>query len=461
MNKFRFHLKPAQIILLGFAFIILAGGLLLSLPISSKDGSFTPLLDSFFTAASACCVTGLTVVNTAEHWSLFGQIIILLLIQVGGLGFMTLITTVLVVTGRRITLKDRRVIQESLNLSQRSGIVRFVKFLMKFTFTIELIGAGLLTIRFLSDYKPLEALWMGIFHSVSAFCNAGFDVIGQSSLMPYAQDTAVNIIIILLVVMGGLGFPVWVELGRIITERKTCKYTLRQKISRLSLHTKLVLTATAFLIISGTVFTFLTEHNNPSTMGGYSLHGKILASLFHSVALRTAGFVTIDYSGLKYATEFFSVILMMIGGSPCGTAGGIKTISVTVIILAVMSLIKDKDSICAFKRSISIKILQKALAVTIIMLTLLILSATLLSITEVGIDFEYEFLDLIFESASALGTVGSTTGITPHLTQIGKVIIMFCMFTGRLGPITIAISFTTTNTDKNKIHYPNEDILVG
>lgn len=461
MDKLKLSLKPTQILVLGFLFLIFSGGVLLSLPLSSADGSFTPFLDSLFTSASATCVTGLTVVNTAQHWSFFGKLIILMLIQIGGLGFITLMTAVLLLAGKRITLKERVVIQESLNLSKKHGIVRFVKFLAKFTLAIELIGAIILTFCFLSDYSPLKAVGMGIFHSISAFCNAGFDIIGTNSLMPYAEDIIVNIVIMLLVITGGLGFPVWVDLLGLINNDKEKKLKIKQKIKKLSLHSKLVLISTVILILSGALFTFVFECNNPDTMGNYSTSGKILASFFHSVVLRTAGFLTMDYSGLRYSTEFLSIILMMIGGSPCGTAGGIKTISAAIILLAVISIIKDKDSIYAFRRSISFRILQKALTVTILMLTILLLATTVLSVTEANMRFDYEFIDLLFETASALGTVGSSVGLTPYLSGIGKVIIIICMFIGRLGPITVAISFMTPNTDKNKIHYPAEDVLVG
>ncbi len=461
MDKLKLSLKPTQILVLGFLFLIFSGGVLLSLPLSSADGSFTPFLDSLFTSASATCVTGLTVVNTAQHWSFFGKLIILMLIQIGGLGFITLMTAVLLLAGKRITLKERVVIQESLNLSKKHGIVRFVKFLAKFTLAIELIGAIILTFCFLSDYSPLKAVGMGIFHSISAFCNAGFDIIGTNSLMPYAEDIIVNIVIMLLVITGGLGFPVWVDLLGLINNDKEKKLKIKQKIKKLSLHSKLVLISTVILILSGALFTFVFECNNPDTMGNYSTSGKILASFFHSVVLRTAGFLTMDYSGLRYSTEFLSIILMMIGGSPCGTAGGIKTISAAIILLAVISIIKDKDSIYAFRRSISFRILQKALTVTILMLTILLLATTVLSVTEANMRFDYEFIDLLFETASALGTVGSSVGLTPYLSGIGKVIIIICMFIGRLGPITVAISFMTPNKDKNKIHYPAEDVLVG
>ena len=461
MDKLKKNIKPSHILVFGFMLMIFLGGCLLCLPISSADGSYTPFLDCLFTATSASCVTGLTTLNTAEHWSLFGKIVILMLIQVGGLGFVTLFTTVLLVAGRRITLKERIVVQQTLNLSRHSGIVRFVKFLMTFTIAMELGGALILAIRFMADYPPVRSLWYGIFHSISAFCNAGFDIIGPNSLSDYAQDFTVNIVIMLLVVTGGLGFPIWVELFGFLHGRKRGYRSLKYRVSKLSLHTKLVLVTTFILIVSGAFVTFILEYKNPETIGGFTTGGKIIASFFHSVILRTAGFFTINMGALKDSTKFLSIILMMIGGSPCGTAGGIKTIPVALVTLAAISLIKERDSICAFKRSISLNVLQKALAVIILMLSILMLSATILSITEADMAYEYEFLDLLFEVASALGTVGSSVGITPHLSVLGKINIMICMFIGRLGPITIAITFLTDDRDKNKIHYPQEDILVG
>jgi trk system potassium uptake protein TrkH len=458
MNKIKTGLTPTQILVFGFIVMILIGSFILCLPISSAKHEVTPLLDCLFTSTSASCVTGLVTLNTAEHWSLFGKIVILLLIQIGGLGFITLMTTVLLIAGQRITLKERIVIKEALNINKSNGIPGFVTFLARFTFASELIGAIILTFCFLPDYPPLKAFGMGIFHSISAFCNAGFDILGDSSMIPYAESYAVNITVILLVITGGLGFPVWVELLGLF---KSKKKGIAFKLKFLSLHTKLVLVTSAVLIIAGTVITFVFEYSNPTTIGSYSLHGKLLSSLFNSVVLRTAGFVSFDYGGLRQPTEFASILLMMIGGSPCGTAGGIKTVSVTVIFLAVISLLQDKDSIYAFKRSISFKALQKALTVTIMLTSILIVASTLLSLTEVNTGYDYEFLDLFFEAASALGTVGSTTGITPYLSPLGKVIIIVCMFIGRLGPVTIAISFLSTDNDKNKLHYPNEDVLVG
>ena len=463
MNRILRSIKPTQLFVLSFVFVIFFGAFLLWLPISSASGEFTPFLDCLFTATSASCVTGLTVVNTAAHWSAFGKIVVISMIQVGGLGFITLITVIFLLAGKRITLKERVLIQETFNLSQTHGIVRFVKFLSLFTFTVEVIGAIILTLRFIPDYGFPGAIPMGIFHSISAFCNAGFDIIGSSSISPYVDDPVINIVLMALVITGGLGFPVWVELIGLRKALKKSKETpsFRIAVKKLSVHTKIVVCTTLILIFSGAFLTFILEYNNPLTLGELSMQGKIFASFFHSVVLRTAGFFSIDMAGLHHSTEFLSIILMMIGGSPCGTAGGMKTISVAVVLLAVISLVKDRDSIIAFKRSISFNSLQKALAVIILMLTILMTATTLLSITEVNMAFDYEFIDLMFEVASALGTVGNSIGITPYLTSIGKVIIMLCMFIGRLGPITIAIAFMSTNSDKNKIHYPTEDVMVG
>lgn len=461
MNKLKKTIKPGQILVLGFLVMIFLGGFLLWLPISSADGTFTPFLDCLFTSTSASCVTGLTTINTAEHWSIFGKIVILALIQVGGLGFITLFITVLMVTGRRITLNERRVFQQTFNLTKHSGIVRFVRFLMTFTVVAELGGALLLALRFMVDYPPLKAIGFGIFHAISAFCNAGFDIVGTVSLSDYAQDFAINIVIIALVITGGVGFPVWIEFAELIRNRNRNKTSLKYKLSKLSLHTKLVLTSTVVLLVLGNVATLCFEFNNPKTIGTFTAGGKVLASFFYSVVLRTAGFFTISSGGLNSSTKFISVILMMIGGSPCGTAGGIKTIPIAVVAITAASLLKEKDSVHSFKRSISLNVIQKSLAVIALMLSILVLSTTVLSITEANMPFEYEFLDLLYEVSSALGTVGSSVGLTPYLSIAGKINIMICMFIGRLGPITIAISFLTDDPDKNKIHYPQENVLVG
>lgn len=456
------RLKPTQIIVLSFLIIILVGAFFLSLPISSASGTHTPFIDALFTATSATCVTGLVVVSTVSHWSLFGQFVIFILIQIGGLGIMTIVTATFMVFGKKITLKERVIIQESFNLFQNNGLVAFVKYIVTMTLIIEAIGAIFLAFKFIPEYGFLDGLFKSVFHSVSAFCNAGFDIIGETSLMKYHDDVYINFIIMKLIVLGGLGFTVCHELIDMFVDVFKKKYELKMGIKRLSLHTKLVLTITSILIVFGFVAFFVLEYNNPKTIAGMGIGDKMLASLFQSVTLRTAGFATIDEGGLTYASKFLSVIFMMIGGSPSGTAGGIKTVTMGVVIIAVISVIKGNDSIDVYGRSISLYNLQKALSVFMLLLSFLIVGSIVLACTEMNMLRQFEFLDLLFETASALGTVGVSTGITPFLSQHAKVVITVFMFIGRLGPVTIAVAVASRRkSTTNLLHYPEGKILVG
>jgi len=456
------NLKPAQVIVIGFLFIILFGAFLLSMPFASQDGKDICFLDALFTASSAVCVTGLVVINTLEHWSIFGKIIILFLIQIGGIGFMSLVTIIMVFLGKRITLKERIIIQESFNLSHFHGMVSFVTRIVKGTLIIETIGAVILSLRFIPEYGFSSGIFKGIFHSVSAFCNAGFDILGKSSLIPYSNDIIINVVIMLLIIIGGLGFTVWIDIINFFKSTKERNFTIKRGFRNLSLHSKIVLIMTFSLIIFGWIFFFVSEFANYQTIGGERIDHKLLISLFQSVSLRTAGFDTINQSGLNYSSKLMSIILMAIGGSPGGTAGGIKTVTIGVIILSIRSVIKGSDSINVFRRSISFYNLQKSLSVTMMIFSCILLSTMLLSFSEVNMNYDYEFIDLLFETTSALGTVGITVGITPYLSSFGKVVIIICMFIGRLGPVTIAVALAAKqNRNQNLIHYPEEKVLVG
>lgn len=456
------NLNATQIIVLGFLFIILSGALLLMLPISSNNGESVGFIDALFTSTSAVCVTGLVTVNTLTHWTVFGKIVIMFLIQVGGLGFMSLVTIILVILGKKITLKERFIIQESFNLSHFHGMVVFVKKIVIGTLIFEGIGALLLSFVFIREFGFINGIAKSIFHSISAFCNAGFDIVGDSSISNYSSNYIVNFVIMALIIIGGLGFTVWVDVLKVFRNR-TCKlYNIRKLFSGLTLHTKLVLSITTVLILFGWIFFFISEFNNKATLGNMRFDHKLLASLFQSVTLRTAGFCTIDQGGMNYSSQLMSVILMAIGGSPGGTAGGIKTVTVGVIVLSIMSVIKGNDSINVFKKSISFYTLQKSLSVFFMIICSIFISTMCLSFSEAGSTYNYEFMDLLFETTSALGTVGLSFGITPMLSSIGKIVIAACMFIGRLGPVTIAVALASKHdTAKNLLHYPEEKILVG
>ena len=336
--------RPGRTILLGFLFVILFGACLLHLPIAARDHSVTAFVDCLFTATSATCVTGLVVVDTWQHWTVFGQIVVLGLIQIGGLGVMSVTALVSFFMGRTITVRERLEMSASLSLDDISGIVRLMREVMLFTAAIELAGTALLSIRFIPQFGIAEGLWKAFFHAVSAFCNAGFDLMGQreafSNLSDYAQDPLVNLVIIALIVMGGLGFLVWRDLRA------------NRKWNRLSVHTRLVLIMTALLLIGGTLAIFVLEYSNPQTLGNMPVGNRVLASLFQATTCRTAGFNTIDQGALRSGTAVICILLMFVGGSSGSTAGGIKTTSVAVLILAAWSVLRSRRDITVFHRRI-------------------------------------------------------------------------------------------------------------
>lgn len=452
-------LKPGQIISLGFLLIMLLGALLLMLPISTKAGAVTPFIDALFTATSAVCVTGLVTLCTEAHWSMFGKAIILLLIQIGGLGFVSIVMSIMTIIGKKITLKERIIIQESFNLNTISGMVSFIKKVVKAALIIEALGAFILFIRFLFQYSFLNALINGIFHSVSAFCNAGFDILGENSLTNYSGDYIVMPVMMFLIFSGGIGFTVIFDLVERTKDFLKKESSLKVSLKKLTLHSKLALLVSFILIVLGSVLFFFIEYNNPLTLAPLRLDNKIIASCFQSVSLRTAGYYSISQGGLTDASKFISIILMAIGGSPGGTAGGIKTVTLGIILIAVVSVIKGNDSISAFKKSISLHTLQKALAVIMMIVSIISLSTILISFAE--IDSNFSFIDILFEVTSAIGTTGLTTGITPALSTFSKAILIICMFIGRLGPITLAVAIASKKGGNNLLHYPEEKIIVG
>ncbi len=451
--------SPAKVLVSGFLAIILTGTFLLALPIASRNGESVGLLNALFTSTSAVCVTGLVVVNTYAHWTFFGQLVILLLIQVGGLGFMSMITAVFLFFKRKITLKDRILIKEAYNQDRLGGMVKLVMNVIKGTLIIEGVCAFLLSIIFIEKGAGFfQGIWQGIFISISAFCNAGFDNIGSSSLMAYKSNLFVNLIVMFLITAGGIGFAVWFDLQNVSKVWKK-EISLKLFLRRLSLHTKIVLISSTILVLVGALFTFVVEYNNPATLGYLPLETKVLASFFQSVTLRTAGFNTIDISQASNSTQFFYILEMFIGGSPGGTAGGVKTVTISVIFIAIISALKGRNKMVVFNRHLKDEVLYKALAVIMLNISMVVFSTMILTLSE-G-DHSYRFIDYLFETASAVGTVGLTLGLTPDLTSIGKVVIICCMFFGRLGPITIALAFTSKSQGSSPINYPDENVLVG
>lgn len=455
-KKFAWKCSPTQLILLGFLCVILIGTLLLCLPFATKSGHSAPFVDALFTATTAVCVTGLVVVETAGYWSLFGQIVILLLIQCGGLGIISFTTATLLILRRKVTLRDRILLEEAFNLNSLSGLLRFLKKVFLGTFVVEGIGAVCSAFSFVPVYGWGKGIWYSVFHSVSAFCNAGLDVLGADSLIPFRYDVCLNLTTMLLIILGGLGFPVWWDLifnaRRVVKEKHSARHFFR----RLSLHSKLVLTFTAGLVGVGTLFVFLVERNNPGTLGGESLPHQILLSAFQAVTLRTAGFCTIPQQNLTNAGAFFSMLCMFVGGSPIGTAGGIKTTTLAVLVLTVWCLIRGRQETTVFGRRLSQDTIRKALGVVVFSMAAICIAITMLLVFEEG-----SFLDLTYEVISATATVGLSRNVSMGLSMAGKIVIIICMYLGRTGPISLAIALGKKKEQKGNFSYPTEDIPVG
>jgi len=445
----RLKVTPTQMIVVGFAAIIFIGALLLNMPMASKDGQPVGFINAVFTSTSAVCVTGLVVVDTGTYWTVFGQVVILFLIQIGGLGFMTMSTLLSLLLGRRITLRERLLIQESLNRFDLEGLVRLTKNIIIATFAIEIIGAVFFLLVFIPDYGLKKGIAFGVFHSISAFCNAGFDLLGDfRSFTPYANNFILNTNAMLLIVTGGLGFSVWMDIYRAIKERS---------LRNITLHGKVVLSATFILIIIGAVFVFILEINNPDTIKNLPLSGKVMASFFHSVTPRTAGFNTLDTGALSLPTKFMTIIMMFIGGSPGSTAGGIKTATAAILFLTVLAVIKGKEDTEVFKRHLPKYLVYRAMAVVAVSLSLVVIVTMVLSITE-----RADFMTLFFEATSAFGTVGLSLGITPNLSLLGRIIISITMFAGRVGPLTLILALAQrASKNKGSMKYPEDRIMVG
>lgn len=454
-RKKKGRFSTTRIIIFGFFTAIVVGTVLLMLPVSSAEGVRTGWSDALFTATTSICVTGLVTVNTFENWSLFGQMVILLLIQFGGLGIITFTTTILLILRRRITLKERMLIQEAYNLDTLRGMVRLTRKILKGTLIIEAAGAILYSVVFIPEFGFLPGIWKAVFNSVSAFCNAGMDILGPDSLGPYRGSVIVNLTTSLLIILGGIGFPVWWDLIRVGKLRLEESFGPRIFWKKLQLHTKLALLITFGLIFGGALLILIMEYKNPLTLGRLAFPEKIMASLFQSVTLRTAGFATIPQQFFHPDTTFLFLIFMFIGGSPSGTAGGVKTVTLAVLVLSVFSVIRGRGDVEVFGRRIPDSYVKKALAVVGIGIFTVCVSVMALCLVE-----NMEFLDLIFEVFSAMGTVGLTRGITAALSLAGKIIIIITMFLGRIGPITMALAFNRKGR-KSLRHYPDDKIMVG
>lgn len=452
----KLRLSTMQMIVFGFMFVILVGAVVLWLPISNVGGRID-FIDALFTATSAVCVTGLMTVVPATQFTIFGKVVILCLIQVGGLGVVCCAMMFFIIIGKRITVKERVVIQESYNLDTLSGLVSMIIRIIKITIMVELAGAVLFAIQFIPEYGVIQGICYAIFHSVSAFCNAGIDLIGADGFAGYVVNPVVNFTTTALIIIGGLGFPVWIDLKKTITLYRKKKFELRKFPRKLQLHSQIAILATIFLIVTGTILFLALEWNNPETLGALDPMQRVMAAFFQSVTTRTAGFATIDQGALKEGTAFLTCLFMFIGGSPAGTAGGVKTTTIFMLLLTCRAVVRGgKDTECFGKR-VSEENIKTGISIIIIAFMAMITGVMLMCVFE-----DFMFIDILYEVCSALGTVGLTRGITSDLDIVGKCVDMILMYIGRLGPITMALAFGyRRNSMLNLRELPTKRIIVG
>lgn len=446
MKKQKHKLSHMNLLMIGFFLIILLGAFCLMTPFATRSAEGMPFLDALFTATSATCVTGLIIADTYQNWTLFGQLVIISLIQIGGLGFMTIGVYIAVILKKRIGLTEREALHESVNTIEVAGVVRLTKRIIQGTIVIEGIGAILLSIRFVPQFGLIRGVYFGVFHSISAFCNAGFDLMGinqeYSSFMAYEGDILVNVTIMLLIIIGGIGFIVWDDI-----------YRHKWHFKKYLLHTKIVLTVTIILIFGGAALFYIIENN--FLFEGMTVTEKVLGSLFSSVTARTAGFNTVDTAGLSSGSKLLTILLMFIGGSSGSTAGGIKTTAIAVIFCFAWSMIRRTQGINIFGRRLDDDAIKKANAVIVINASLA-LAATMVIFCSQVLPFE----DVLLETFSAIGTVGMSTGITRELTAVSKVAVILLMYFGRVGSLSFAIAFAQKKIVA-PVQQPVEKIVVG
>ena len=452
MAKHKFSLSTTQIIMLSFLGLIILGSILLSLPISAADGRPAPYLDALFTATTSTCVTGLVTLPTVSTWSVFGQAVILVLIQIGGLGVITIISAVMILLNMRMGIGNRLLLQDAFNLTSLSGIVQFVKRVMQGTFLVEGIGALLYMLVFVPEYGP-KGIWISVFTSISAFCNAGIDILGENSLCDYATNPLINFVTGMLIILGGIGYIVWWD---VLQVGKTATGKHRKIFRGLTLHSKIAIVTTLVLIFGGGLLIFLFEYNNPLTIGSLPLMDKIQVSLFQSITTRTAGFATVGQQDLTNASSLLCLLLMFIGGSPVGTAGGVKTVTIAVLTVSALASIQNKNDVTLFQRNISKQAVSRAASVIAMSFGIMFLSTLLLSAVT-----DADALDIVYETVSATATVGLTRNLTAQLNNAGKLIIIATMYLGRVGPISLALALNSNKKNTNKISNPTEEISVG
>ena len=441
-------MSPTRVVAVAFALIILTGGLLLTLPAAARDGQSHGFLTGLFTATSATCVTGLVLGDTWTLWSGFGQVVILCLIEIGGLGFMSVASTVIFLLKRKLGLRHRMVMAQALSVSDMASVVRLQKWAVLGSIAIQLTGALILTLRFLPDFGLEQAATWGIFHAVSAFCNAGFDIFGKiapnASVITFNNDPVVCITIMALIVVGGLGFIVWEELVRVRNFRK------------FSVYTKMVLIGTAFLIVGGAFFIGWMEWDNPATLGNMEPWQRVLNSFFQSVTARTAGYASVDQAALTDGAKATTTVLMFTGGASGSTAGGAKVVTVMVLFLFFYTKSRGRHTVCIFRRTIPDDKVIDALTITGLMLVMGVFGAIYISEA-----CSVSFTDALFETVSALGTVGLTAGVTTKLTVLCQIMIIIFMYFGRVGILTISLGFLLSNKAEDRIQYAQTNLLIG
>lgn len=444
----RKRINPSRRIVLGFIFIILAGALLLMLPISARNGQSTDFFTCLFTATSTTCVTGLTLVDTYTHWSIFGQAVMISLIQIGGLGFMTILSLAFFMSHRRIGLRDRMMMMQSFNLDSMEGVVKLVRHVLTATLVIEGVGAIILAGCFIPQMGLAKGIWNGVFHSISAFCNAGFDLLGQfepnTSLIRYQRNAVVLLTVSALIIIGGLGFFVWEDVYQ------------KRKLKRLSLHSKMVLIITPALLLIGTIGFLLMEMNNPKTLGVMPWGDKILNAFFQSTTARTAGFDAVGQIGITEPSKLLTTILMFIGGSSGSTAGGVKTVTIGVLVLTTISTMQSKRDLVIFGWRIGHTQILYALSLVFLGAFLVVCGGVFISMLD-GVNL----YDAIYETASAYGTVGLTSGVTEDASTLSRAILILYMFFGRVGIMTVSISVLLKGRHTDGIKYPGGSVLIG
>ena len=459
MIRFLFQQSIPKRIAASFAIVILVGSLLLNLPISQLETSQATYFDHLFTTVSMVCVTGLFTQPVATTYNTFGQMICMLLMQIGGLGLMSMIAFFFFDSGKKLSLTDRLALQDSLNRDDTKDFKDYLRTIFKYTFMIEGIAAILFMIRFIPMLGVGKGIFTSIFFAISAFCNAGFDNLGDNSLINYATDPLLMFVISALIILGGIGFAVWFDVKNSIScYRRSLKNKYHKMFyKRLHYHTKIVILLTVGILITGTLLTLITEWHNPDTIGNLNFGQKLLVSFFQTVTMRTAGFASIDYTKANPSTLLLYCIQMFIGGSPGGTAGGVKTTTVLVVLLFIRSEIYEKKSINFRHHTIPYEMARKSLMIFIIFTVLTLSSVFLLSIT----DPQAPLLYTLFETISAMCTVGVTANLTPTLSMLGQIIIMILMFIGRIGPLTVLLSFSNRKKQESKIKYAKAPLLIG